>query len=238
MRVTSFGVNKKQERRRSVGVTTQHARDREKSSQDKTREEQEERSKEFQCAERWCDGFSRDGNRSRNNKNKKDSRRAKTKKTSREKQESDIDMSSTTQNTMTTIPKWNGDPRTAEAWIYKFTAACTLKTVDGHPCTKVIREEFESELPTDENEALDENNDSDKKKILALKQNEQVMAMLMIAMNTDEGMSKVMQEMQRSPIFQTGQAWRVIKMIQDDKRRMSTGRRHCSHGNGDRSGKD
>ena len=127
-------------------------------------------------------------------------------------------MSTTGQSTTTTIPKWNGDPSTAEAWIYKFTAACTLKTVDGAPCTKVIREEFESELPTDENEALDENIDSDKKKILSLKQNEQVMAMLMIAMNTDQGMSKVMQEMNRSPIFQTGQAWRVIKMIKEECR--------------------
>ena len=60
-------------------MTTQHARDREKSSQDKTREEQDERSKEFQCAKRWCDGFSRDENRSRNNKQQEqeDSRRAK-----------------------------------------------------------------------------------------------------------------------------------------------------------------
>ena len=73
-------------------------------------------------------------------------------------------------------------------------------------------------MPTDENEALDENDASDKKKILSLKQNEQVMAMLMIAMNTDQGMSKVMQEMNRSPIFQTGQAWRVIKMIKEECR--------------------
>ena len=127
-------------------------------------------------------------------------------------------MSTTNQNTTTTIPKWNGDPRTAEAWIYKFTAACTLKTVDGQPCTKVIREGFENELPTDENAALDENIDADAKKILALKMNEQVMAMLMIAMNTDEGMSKVMQEMKRSPVFETGQAWRVIKMIKEECR--------------------
>ena len=33
-----------------------------------------------------------------------------------------------------------------------------MKTVDGYPCTKVIREEFEAELPSDENAVLDENN--------------------------------------------------------------------------------
>ena len=126
-----------------------------------------------------------------------------------------VEMSSTTTSTTTIIPTWDGDPRTAEKWMYKFTAACTLKTVDGKPCHKVIREEFEAELPTDENAVLDATDADDAKKILALKQNEQVMAMLMIAINTDEGMCKVMQEMNRSPIFQTGKAWRVIKMIKE-----------------------
>ena len=83
--------------------------------------------------------------------------------------------------------------------MYKFKAACTLKLVDGEPCTKVIREEFEAQLPTDENTTLDESDPDDAKKILALKQNEQVMAMLMIAMHTKEGMSKVMQEMTAIP---------------------------------------
>ena len=126
-----------------------------------------------------------------------------------------VEMSSTTTSTTTIIPKWDGDPKTAEKWMYKFTAACTLKTVDGTPCHKVIREEFEAELPTDENAVLDATDADDAKKILALKQNEQVMAMLMIAMNTDEGMCKVMQEMNHSPIFQIGKAWRVIKMIKE-----------------------
>ena len=93
-----------------------------------------------------------------------------------------------------------------------------LKMVDGEPCHKVIREEFDAELPSDENATLDKNDPNDAKKILALKQNEQVMAMLMIAMNTDEGMCKVMQEMNHSPIFQTGKAWRVIKAIKEMSR--------------------
>ena len=124
----------------------------------------------------------------------------------------------TTNQTSTTIPRWDGKKETAEVFMYKFEAACTLKMVDGEPCHKVLREEFEAQLPTDENTTLDESDPDDAKKILALKQNEQVMAMLMIAMHTKEGMSKVMQEMNRNPIFQTGQAWRIIKSIRDECR--------------------
>ena len=127
-------------------------------------------------------------------------------------------MSTVTTNQSTTIPRWDGKKDTAEVFMYKFKAACTLKLVDGEPCTKVIREEFEAQLPTDENTTLDESDPDDAKKILALKQNEQVMAMLMIAMHTKEGMSKVMREMNRNPIFQTGQAWRIIKSIRDECR--------------------
>ena len=123
-----------------------------------------------------------------------------------------------TTNQTTTIPRWDGKKETAETFMYKFKAACTLKMVDGEPCHKVLREEFEAQLPTDENVVLDETDPDDAKKILALKQNEQVMAMLMIAMHTKEGMSKVMQEMNRNPIFQTGQAWRIIKSIRDECR--------------------
>ena len=115
-------------------------------------------------------------------------------------------MSTTTNNNAAIIPKWDGTKETAEMFLMKFQAACTITTVDGESCDVALLETFENALPDEEHKTLDESDTNQKKQAIAVQKNKKVMAMLMMAMSTSAAMCIVMHEMKADEKYPSGRA--------------------------------